>query len=260
LLFKRRIKGEVSLHKKFFAFLQYYKTRRYERHVLNRVGSYITVSKEDENYFKKKIQIETSSIVIENGVDIEYYKPKGLKKEEYVLIIGAQSKAATANYDATMIFMNNIWPLITESGWQGKLMIVGRNPDPSILALGYMNKNVEVIGFVEDERPFLEKAKLLLVPLRIGGGSRLKILTAFAMKTAVVSTSIGAEGIEYTNNTNIIIRDKPEDFAKATLEILNNVAYRREIENNARQLAESFYNWDIIGGKLNQFYGSLVKN
>ena len=100
---------------------------------------------------------------------------KGLNEGNYFLIIGAQNKESTANYDATMFFMREIWPEVAKINRNIKLRIVGRNPDKSVVDLAAMIPAVKVTGFIEDERDVLEKCMALLVPLRVGGGSRLKI-------------------------------------------------------------------------------------
>jgi glycosyltransferase involved in cell wall biosynthesis len=257
-LMRQRSKKEVSLSRRLFAFIQYIKTKRYEKKALSKLDGYITCTEIDHQFLKNQLNIHSPYRVIDNGVDISYYKSKGLDEENYVLIIGAQSKEATANYDATMYFIKNIWPRVTRKNKLLKLKIVGRHPDNTILDLEKDHHNVEVIGFVQDERELLEKAIALLVPLRIGGGSRLKIITAMALGKAIISTTKGAEGIHYTNNSDIIISDDPDLFAKNILKVVENTEFRSFIGKNALKLVQDFYDWNKIGKELLNFYDELV--
>lgn len=259
-LMKRRARYEINLMRKIFAYLQYIKTRHYERNTLKEAHGYITCSDIDRDFFQIRLDIRSPQATINNGVDVSYYSKSGLSEENYVLIIGAQNKESTANYDATLYFMREIWPLITEKDSELKLKIVGRNPDKTITELEKRFCNVTVHGFIQDERKVIEKAKSLLVPLRVGGGTRLKILTAMAMSKAIVSTTIGAEGIAYEDGKNILIADKPDLFAQHVLRLISDNDLRKNIGVNARALVESRYNWDKIGAKLLDFYEDIVIN
>jgi len=257
-LFLRRAQRESTILRRSFAYLQYWKTELYEKSVLSRVQGYITCTDVDSRYFKETLKIETPAVTIDNGVDTNYYAPRGLVKEDYILIIGAQSKEATANYDATIYFMDSIWPLVKKVRPRTILKFVGRHPDRSILRFAEVDPRVEVVGYVPDEREIFEKAKVLAVPLRIGGGSRLKILMAFALMTAVVSTTIGAEGIQCKSERDILVEDEPVAFSQGLLRLLDNDRIRGQIETNARKLAELSYDWTVIGDRIQQYYESLV--
>lgn len=258
-LMKRRVRYEINLLRRLFAYIQYFKTRYYERKVLNMVDGYLTCTDVDRDFFRGELGITSRQATIENGVDISYYSNSGSLEEDYVLIIGAQNKESTANYDATHYFIRDIWPLISEKEPGLKLKIVGRNPDVTVLELAKKYRNVEVLGFVKDEREVFEKAKALLVPLRVGGGSRLKILIAMAMNKAIVSTTIGAEGIACEDGKNIFIADKPALFANNVLKLIADNNLRRAIGASARSLVEDRYDWKKIGEKLRNFYDTIVK-
>jgi glycosyltransferase involved in cell wall biosynthesis len=113
---------------------------------------------------------------------------------------------------------------------------------------------VEVTGFVEDVRPYLKEATAVVVPLRIGGGTRLKILEALAMGKAVISTSLGAEGISAVDGREILLSDRPESFAGKVIDVLDNPALRISLQKAGRQLVESRYNWTGIGKSLEHVY------
>ena len=258
-LMKYRAKYEINFLRKLYALIQYVKTEKYEKNTLNNASAFITCTKDDHKYFEKELNVNNLFTVIENGVDVDRYKPRFEFEDDYFLIIGAQSKEATANYDATMYFMDKIWPEIVRQLPEVKLKIVGRNPDKSIIEYGIKDPRISVLGFVEDERDLIEKSLGLLVPLRLGGGSRLKIITAMAMGKTVISTTIGAEGIEYKNNSNILIEDDPQQFALKVVELYYDKDLRCKLGGNAIQLVHNVYDWNIIGNKINNFYKDILK-
>lgn len=263
LLMKRRATFETTVLKKFFANLQYVKTESYEKKMLNKVAAFVTCSEYDRDFFHKELGIKgTSSAVIDNGVDVSFYSDYQCKQpaNDYLLLIGAQNKDSTANYDATMYFIKDIWPMVKSRLPDVKLKIVGRNPDASITRLGETEKNIEVVGWVEDEREYIANAAMLLVPLRIGGGSRLKIVTAMAMGKTIVSTSIGAEGISCTHDKDILLGDNADDFAELVCKVYQSDKIRDSIGSEALLLAKNKYDWNKIGEKQRDFYTTLVSN
>ena len=176
-LMRRRSSREINVARKLFAYLQYIKTRLYEKRVLKMVSGYITCTDVDREFIKNDLGISVRGMTIDNGVDVTHYQSvanvlNGEQKDNYILIIGAQNKTSTANYDATIYFMSKIWPTVASNNPSLRLKIVGRDPDKEISAFQEQWANVEVCGFVQDEREVIENAKALIVPLRVGGGSR----------------------------------------------------------------------------------------
>jgi len=258
LLMKQRAKYEINLARRLFAFLQYRRTERYERLALKSTTAFVTCTDVDRRYFAEKLGATSRSEVIDNGVDTRKYPRSNAYGSDYVLIIGAQSKEATANFDATWYFIREIWPLIVAAKPEIKLKIVGRDPDQSIIELQEQHRNIEVLGFVSDERELLGAAAALLVPLRVGGGSRLKILTAMSMGRVVISTSIGAEGIDCTNGLDSLCANDPQSFAQHVVHVFSDPERQRSIGSAARRLVENRYDWAIIGRRMRAFYQELV--
>ncbi|KJS28676.1 MAG: hypothetical protein VR64_23430 [Desulfatitalea sp. BRH_c12] len=259
-LMRQRSKFEISHHRRFFAYLQYLKTRKYEINSLKNAYGFITCTQSDNNFFNNLIQTDKPSAVIPNGVDAQKYKPQNLNEKNYILIIGAQNKDSTANYDATMYFLQKIWPKIVQAHPEVELKIVGRHPDASLLSIGQSQPAIHVVGFVDDERSYIEESKMLVVPLRIGGGSRLKILTAMAMQKLVISTSKGAEGIECQDDHDILLADDAEEFAGKAIKALSDYNLRSRIGKQARQMILAKYDWDKIGQKINTFYEKIIND
>jgi polysaccharide biosynthesis protein PslH len=122
----------------------------------------------------------------------------------------------------------------------------------------YAQRRVALTGHVDDIRPYVGSAACYVVPLRIGGGTRLKILDAWAMGKAVVSTSVGCEGLDAADGQNILIRDDPAAFAAAVLMVLRDSGLRAALERNARATAEQKYSWTVIGEKMRRVYGEVL--
>ena len=113
---------------------------------------------------------------------------------------------------------------------------------------------------VDDMRDYYNMASVVVVPLRVGGGTRLKILEGMSMAKAIVSTSVGAEGIEHSNDENILLRDSPEEFADAVVSLMKNDDARQKIEQGGRELVESKYDWQAVGSKLCKVFEAAVRN
>jgi polysaccharide biosynthesis protein PslH len=196
------------------------------------------------------------SAVIPNAVDIRYFRsrpddpsPDG----RVVLFFGAINYYP--NLDGLLFFLKDVWPRIAESAPRARLKIVGQHPTPEILA--WRGDRIEVAGAVDDVRPHLAAAAVIIAPLRVGGGTRFKILEAMAMAKPVVSTSIGAEGIDATSGGNILIADTPEDFAAAVRRVLDDPGLGRQLGREGRALVEKGYSWDAAAQRLEGFLAKL---
>jgi glycosyltransferase involved in cell wall biosynthesis len=189
--------------------------------------------------------------VIENGVDVEYFSPQEEDIDNNMLVFTG-SMDWRPNQDAVSYFVAEILPRIRERVPSINAVFVGRDPPKGILKLGKLN-GVIVTGTVEDVRPFIARAGVYIVPLRIGGGSRIKILEALAMKKPVVSTSVGAEGLRVKPGENIIIVDRAEEFAEAVVSCLGDTDLSRALGKKGRMLVEKYYRWEELGKKYNDY-------
>jgi Glycosyltransferase len=126
------------------------------------------------------------------------------------------------------------------------LSIVGKEPSAKVRALAQNDPSITVTGFVEDVRPFIAKAGVYIVPLRIGAGTRLKILEALSMKKAVVSTSVGCEGLDVTDGEHLLIRDTPSEFANAVIALMKDEKRCRDLGENGHKLIKESYDWNAV--------------
>jgi sugar transferase (PEP-CTERM/EpsH1 system associated) len=185
--------------------------------------------------------------VIPTGVDTEYFAPEGTPASDPRLVF-AGSMDWLPNEDAMRFFCHDVLPLIRAEEPRARLSIVGRAPTAAVRALA--EEHIEVTGTVADVRPFMRKAAVHVVPLRIGGGTRLKIFEAMAMGQAVVSTTIGAEGLPLTNGEHALIADGPRAFADAVVSLLRDDRRRHALAAAARRLVVEHYDWSVAADVL----------
>jgi glycosyltransferase involved in cell wall biosynthesis len=153
------------------------------------------------------------------------------------------------NEDAMLYFCRDVMPAIRAEVPDATLTIVGRTPTPAVKKLAEAH-GVTVTGRVDDVRPYMRDAAVYIVPLRIGGGTRLKIFEAMAMGKAVVSTTIGAEGLPVTDGEHVLLADEPTTFARAVVHLIRDTEHRRRLEAAARALVLARYDWSAVAGEL----------
>ena len=174
--------------------------------------------------------------------DVDYFSfSKGKEEEQCIVFVG--NYLHYPNVDAVLYFHQDIWPLIKSRLPELKFYVVGQGPPLAIQNLS-QEKNIIVTGKVDDVRPFLKKARVFICPVRLGGGFRGKILEAMAIGRPIVSTSLGAEGIPASHEENIILADNPEEFAKGTLDLMNDDKLFEKIRVQGRKLVEEKYGWE----------------
>jgi sugar transferase (PEP-CTERM/EpsH1 system associated) len=194
--------------------------------------------------------------VIPNGVDTQMYQP--LPREDAsraLLFIGNMSYLPCV--DAMLHFCREVLPRIRNMIGEVELWIVGKDPLPEVTRLG--GDGVHVTGQVDHVMPYYKRSTVCVVPLRAGGGTRLKILEAMALGRPVVSTTIGCEGLDVVDGEHVLIADSPEHFAEKTVRLLADNMLYRHITTNARQLVVARYDWDVIAGQLMQIYTEMVE-
>ena len=196
-------------------------------------------------------------VIVPNGVDIDQFPILDLRLAEpdHVLFIGTYRYLP--NVDAVHWFAREIWPRIRAARPTARWSLVGLDPPPSVRALGEV-PGVNVVGTVPDVRPWLARASVVVVPLRSGSGTRLKILEAFAAGRPVVSTQIGAEGLAVRDGTHLLLADDPVSFAEAVVRLLDCPEHGWSLARAARELVEQEYAWARIGERLLAVYRQLT--
>lgn len=237
---------EKNIIKKAYLSVQLNKLKKYESAALRSFKRAFAVSEDDKDLMaSRSLYPESDITVIPNGVDCFYY---GNMKETAIPhnLVFTGSMDWIANDDAMVYFLNEIFPIIRQEVPDVSLTISGRNPSARLKKMCGNNGSIELTGYVDDIRPVIAKCEVYVVPLRIGGGTRLKILEAMAMQKPVVSTSIGCEGLDVKDGKNIAIADGPREFANMVISLFQDREKAYRIAINGRNLAEEKYDWKVV--------------
>jgi len=251
---QRRTAGSAEgKFRKVYNSLNWRKLGREERAAWRRFDGVVLTSVRDAQLLST-VSPGTRTAVVPNGVNVEQFQPAPVAPEaDQLLFFGANNYFP--NHDALIYFIDEILPLVIQRRPNVKLSIVGPGAHETVLAR--QSRHVEVVGFVDDVMPHLDRASVVVVPLRIGGGTRLKIVEAMAKSKAIVSTRIGAEGIDVTHDRDALLADSPADFAAQVVRALEDPELSRRLGEQARILAEQRYAWTAVVGQLVRFYEQL---
>ena len=246
-----------SLGRRLYASANWRKLRREELATYRNADGVYVCSVTDERRLLGQIP-GVRTAVIPNAADVEYYQPRPTDPPpdgRTVLYFGLLS--TVPNIDGVVHFVREIWPSIAEAHPEARFKIVGGRPPPALLALA--GPNIELTGFVPDLRPHLAGAAVLVVPLRLGGGTRLKIVEGMAMGKAIVSTTLGCEGIDVVPGRDLLVEDQPMSFANAVNRLLAEPRLAAHIGHAARQLASERYAWGGAARALESFYRRILE-
>ena len=249
MIWKRHFEVQSNSLKQWYLRRQWRKMYNFEKEACRRFDSVIAVSQEDTDLMRHEYGVK-AVFDVPTGVDTEFFKPSGPEVTNRNNVVFTGSMDWLPNEDAIHYYTEQILPLIRQSVPDARLTVVGRNPYPALIELSKRDTAIEVTGRVDDVRPYMERAAAYVVPLRIGGGTRLKIFEAMAMEKAIVSTSIGAEGLPVRDGEELRIADTPEAFAAAVVELLKNPEKARALGQRAGQIVREKFGW---GGVARRF-------
>lgn len=239
---------------KFVYWTQQRAFQRYER-VLSPKFDVVTCTSDIDAIVFQQHCAEDAIAIIPNGVDVTHFQPDfTTESPAHLIYIGSMDWYP--NEDAVAFFADEILPSIQSEVSDVRFSIVGGNPSARVEKLAERD-GVIVTGRVPEIKPYFAEATVFVVPLRIGSGTRLKILEALAMGKAIVSTSVGAEGLDLKDGEEIFIADEPKPFAEAVTRLLTDPALRRRIGANGRARVEKDYDWRSIGEKLHRLYTEI---
>jgi glycosyltransferase involved in cell wall biosynthesis len=248
----------TSLVRRLYASANWRKLRREELGTYRDADGVYLCSAADQRRLLNELP-EARTAVIPNSADVEYYQPRPADPPpDGLTVVFFGTLSYVPNIDGVIHFVQEIWPRIAEAHPEARCKIIGGRPPPSLQALA--GPRVELTGFVSDLRPHLAAAAAVVVPLRMGGGTRLKIVEAMAMGKAIVSTHLGAEGIEAVPGRDVFIENEPTAFAEAVNRLLESPSLAARIGRSARQLAVGRYAWNEAARALEGFYRRILED
>jgi sugar transferase (PEP-CTERM/EpsH1 system associated) len=250
-IWRRHAETASSAVRRRLLHTQYRRMLRFEKRTLARFDGVLAVSDADAAMFERLYPgaIRQPVHVVPTGVDTEYFAGAPSQPTSRTVVFTG-SMDWLPNEDAMLYFTRDILPLVRAEEPDVRLVIVGRSPTRSVEALASVDPAIVVTGRVDDVRPFMRDAAVYVVPLRIGGGTRLKIFEAMAMAKAVVSTSVGAEGLPVMHGEHVLLADEPRAFARDVVRLLRDTPRRHRLEAAASALVREHYDWSVVAGAL----------
>ncbi len=255
VILRRYLAHEQSPAKSAYGWAEYRKLRRWEARVSSHVVQVLACSEEDRAILERLCP-NARVAVVPNSIDVSKYAPQGADDGRTILYFGAMDWYP--NQDAVEFFMSAIFPELQEVLPELRFRIAGRCPSKRFRK-GYAGvPGVEITGTVQDVSSEIARATVCVVPLRIGSGTRLKILEAAAMAKPIVSTHIGAEGLDFVNGEEILLADEPRQFARAVTDLLADPARRRAMGLAARRRVEARYSFPVLRAALREALAPLT--
>jgi glycosyltransferase involved in cell wall biosynthesis len=243
---------------RWYAAREWPKLRAFEIAACRRADLVLTVSDEDRSgLIALAPDLAPKIAAVPIGVDTDFFG-RVQRRPESRTLLSIGTMYWPPNVDSMVYFCGEILPRIKKAVPDVRVNIVGARPSAAVRALAEADPSVQVTGSVPDVRDWAADCGAFIVPLRSGSGMRVKILNAMAMGLPVVSTSVGAEGIEVTNNQNIVIADGAEAFADATVRLLSDAALAGRLAEGGRRLMAERYSWDRVGERLLSAYANHV--
>jgi sugar transferase (PEP-CTERM/EpsH1 system associated) len=248
VIWERHAQVAANPVKKLYMREQWRRMRRHEAAECRRFDHVVAVSPQDAEVFRRDFGVRSVSDV-PTGVDTEYFRPSGAAARSPHELVFTGSMDWLPNEDAILWFAAEILPRVRARVPDATLTVVGRNPTGPVKALGGAN-GITVTGSVPDVRPFLERGAAFVVPIRIGGGTRLKIYEAMAMERAVVSTAVGAEGLPVRDGVDAVLADEPGAFADAVVALLTDPARAAAVGRAAAAMVRARFGWDAVTARF----------
>jgi glycosyltransferase involved in cell wall biosynthesis len=278
MIWKRHYEVQRNPVKKAYLYGQWRKSFAYERAACRRFDAVVAVSREDAETMRRDYGVERVADV-PTGVDTDYFRPgaylgdgnnnngahrsggdneQGAARAPHNLVFTG-SMDWLPNEDAIQYFTREIMPLVKERVPDVTLTVVGRNPYASLVDLSKRDPSIIVTGRVDDVRPYMDGAAAYVVPIRVGGGTRLKIYEAMAMEQPIVSTTIGAEGLPVRDGSHLLLADTPQAFAAAVVRVLTDKPFAAALGQSAARLVREEFGWQRVAASFTEISREAVR-
>jgi glycosyltransferase involved in cell wall biosynthesis len=250
-IWKRHFESAKNPLLKAYMYVQWQRYHRFERDMCAAFKGVIAVSEDDADRFRQEFGLDNVLGHVPTGVDVSFFSELGYSPEsQHIVFLGSMDWMP--NIDGILEFVRTTYPKIKSQCPAVKLTIIGRNPSPAILALPASDASIHVTGTVDDVRPYMSRGAVSVVPLRVGGGTRIKIFEAMAMGIPVVSSTIGAEGLPVQDGSNIFVADDPDTFSQRVVTLLQNPATARSMGDAGKHLVSERFSWHSAVGLFDQ--------
>ena len=245
MIWRRHYESCEGVLKRAFFREQFRRMNRYEAEALKRFDAVVAVSESDRQMMRTNFNVDRIYSVA-TGVDTVFFAPNDAAEQDPYELVFTGSMDYLPNEDAILFFAESILPLIAEKVPRVRLTVAGREPGPALRALANSNARILVTGAVDDIRPYIARAGCFVVPMRIGGGTRLKIFEAMSMARPVVSTSVGAEGLPVADGVHCFLADDPAAFADRVVRVLTDREAAERLSQQGRTLVASKFSWERV--------------
>ncbi len=256
--FRRLGRNSQNPFVKLYAYLQYKKLYKFEKEACSLFDACIAVSVHDREVLQK-MSPGTRFVVLPNGVDTTYFAPSHEEMHQRS-IVWTGGMSDFYNREAMEYFCREIFPIIQVKIPELTVFVIGSDPPDSLVQLAKRFRGINILGYVDDIRPIVQASAVFIAPMLSGGGTKLKVLNAMSMGKVVVTTPVGAEGIEAEHGKEIIIADDSRSFANAVIDLLNEPNRVKRIGIRARKIIMNKYDWEKIGHLQNILYLEFEAN
>lgn len=256
LMMLRRSENESNILKKIYFYQEGKKIARYERDVCKLFDLNITCSDLDTNRLKE-ITGMSNCITIPNGVDLEYFNPIDIAIKPKSLIF-AGGLTWYPNLDAMSFFLKSVWPILVKEVPDVSMTIIGRSPPTWMIEMQDLYPNLKVTGFVDDVRPYIAEAHIYVCPIKDGGGTKLKVLDALAMKKTLIADQIACEGIDVKDQESVIFASSADEYLRAIKLLIADQELAGRIAEKGLELINEKYSFVKIGEQLSTAYSELI--
>jgi polysaccharide biosynthesis protein PslH len=254
-VFKRMCEGERSISRRLFNRVEHSRFRRFEQRWWSQVHGCVVTSDRELPVVRAHAG-ESPVAVVPNGVDLDYFSPGADEVEPNTLVFNGVL-TYRPNLDAAHHLVEEIWPHVLHGCPDARLTLVGRAEEADVRRL--RRPGVVVTGEVPDIRPYLRRAAVVGVPVRIGGGTRLKVVEGLAMGKAMVSSTLGCEGIAVRDGEHLVIGDGARKFASSVLALFENPGMRSALGRLGRSLVKDEYSWELAGTRLEALHQRVAE-
>jgi glycosyltransferase involved in cell wall biosynthesis len=256
---ERYYRNETNPLKRWYIKKQWERYSRYESQVFSEAPMTITVSDEDQRRARERFSARRTTVV-DNGVDVAHYQAIAMRQPPRIgtdiLFLG--NLEWRPNLDAVRLLLDEVFPAVLAAEPAARLCIVGRQPPAWLLRRGSETARIEVHADVDDVRPFLYRCGAMAIPLRIGGGSRLKILEALACGMPVVTSSVGAEGLRLQPGQHFALANQTSEMARVLIDWTRNPAAALALAESGRAVVEARYDWSVLADKMESAWEELA--